>query len=160
MRTLFRVPPLSSLSIFKPSKLYKWSRSEVGSKKPHLHTVALKVFSIALKYQIRIEPEWIPRELNEEADFLSCIVDQDDSKLNPLIFSCLDALWGPHTVDRFADCYNTQLPCFNSRFWCPDTEAVDTFTVNWKGEIIGSAPQCTLSPDASVMLKHVQPQVL
>ena len=46
----------------------------------------------------------------------------------------LDAYWGPHTVDRFTDNYNVHLGRFNSRFWCPGTEAVDAFTVNWENE--------------------------
>ena len=71
---------------------------QVGSKKPHLHAVALKVFNIAIQYQIRLEPEWVPRELNEQADFLSRIVDYDDWYLNPTVFMWLDATWGPHTV--------------------------------------------------------------
>ena len=46
----------------------------------------------------------------------------------------LDAYWGPHTADRFTDNYNVHLGRFNSRFWCPGTEAVDAFTVNWENE--------------------------
>jgi len=34
-------------------------------------------------------------------------------------------------VDRFANHVNTQLGRFNSRFWVPDTDAVDAFTCNW-----------------------------
>ena len=44
---------------------------QVGSGKPDLHIVALKVFDKAVQYQIRLEPEWIPRELNVRADLLS-----------------------------------------------------------------------------------------
>ena len=36
---------------------------QVGSKKPQLHALALKVFSLSLQHHIRLEPEWIPREL-------------------------------------------------------------------------------------------------
>ena len=74
----------------------------VGSKKPLLQVVALKVFSLAVQYQIRLEPEWIPRDLNEKADYLSRRIDYDDWKLNPLVFAELDDAWGPHSVDRFA----------------------------------------------------------
>ena len=83
---------------------------------------------------MHIEPEWIPRELNQQADYLSRIVDYDDWKLNPIVFADLDCLWGPYSVDRFADASNAQLPRFNSRYWNKDTEAVDAFTVNWAGE--------------------------
>ena len=42
----------------------------VGSKKPLLQAIVLKVFSLSVQYQIRLEPEWIPRDLNEKADYL------------------------------------------------------------------------------------------
>eukprot|EP00731_Ephydatia_muelleri_P026444 Em0018g544a len=36
---------------------------------------------------IHIEPEWIPREQNEIADYISCIVDYDDWFVNPAVFA-------------------------------------------------------------------------
>ena len=78
-----------------------------GSKKPALQQEALAIFDTSVKGRIRLEPEWIPREGNQIADYISRIVDHDDWMLNPMVFSELDALWGPHTVDRFADEYNT-----------------------------------------------------
>ena len=33
---------------------------QVGSKKPHLQKIALKVLSPAIHFQIRLEPEWVP----------------------------------------------------------------------------------------------------
>ena len=76
---------------------------QVGSRKPELHAIALKVLALAVQSQIRIEPEWVPRELNEQADYLSRIVDYDDWFLNPTVFA-----EGPYTVDRFADFHNRQ----------------------------------------------------
>ena len=84
--------------------------------------------------QVRIESEWIPREANQQANFISCIVDSDNRCIHPDLFVKLDAKRGPHTVDRFASYFNTQLPRFNSRFWNLGSEAVDTFTCNWEGE--------------------------
>ena len=101
---------------------------QVGSQKPHLQEQAMKVFETCISYQIRLEPEWLPREENELADFVSRIVDYDDWQVNPELFRGLDCVWGPHSLDRFADNYNTQLPRFNSRFACPGPEAVDAFT--------------------------------
>ena len=68
------------------------------------------------------------------ADYLSRIVDHDDWSLDHTIFELIDYEWGPHTVDRFANHYNTQLPRFNSRFWNPGTEAVDAFTSDWQDD--------------------------
>ena len=51
---------------------------QVGSKNPHLHAVALKVFNMSILYKICLEPEWIPREMNERADLLRRTVDHND----------------------------------------------------------------------------------
>ena len=84
--------------------------------------------------QIRLEPEWIPRKENEQADFISKIIDYDDWMLDPIIFAELDRDWGPHDVDRLADVHNKQLKRFNSRYWNPGSEAVDAFTCDWGNE--------------------------
>ena len=84
-----------------------------GSRKPLLQKEALAILSIGLQHQIRQEPEWIPREENEFADYLSRLCDSDDWMLNPDVFHELDARWGPHTVDRFADLQNCQIQRFN-----------------------------------------------
>ena len=112
-----------------------------GSRKPELQAEALSIFSLCVQNKIRIEPSWIPREQNAQADYLSRVVDFDDWRLNPAFFGALELKWGPHTVDRFADAYNCQLPRFNSRYWCPGSEAVNTFTCDWAG--LGGARQFT-----------------
>ena len=119
---------------------------QVGSRKPDLQAVALKVFALVVRYQIRLEPEWVPRELNEKADYLSRIVDYDYWFVNPSVFEELNVLWGPHTVDRFADFHNRQLPRFNSRCWNPGTEAVDAFTVHWGQDNNWWCPPVALIP--------------
>ena len=50
-------------------------------------------------------------------------------------FSELNLKWGPHTIDRFASMYNAKLKKFNSRFWLPGTEAVNSLDQNWSGEV-------------------------
>ena len=74
----------------------------------------------------------IPRKLNEQADYLSKIVDYDHWFLNPAVFTELNTVWRPHTVDWFADFHNRQK--FNSRCLNPCAEVVDAFTVNYAGE--------------------------
>ena len=61
-------------------------------------------------------------------------MDYDDWMLNPGIFSMLDAMWGSHTIDRFANSFNHQLARFNSRFGDPGAEAIDAFTCDWANE--------------------------
>ena len=67
-------------------------------------------------------------------DSISRIVDLDDWQLNPKLFQIFDSKWGPHSLDRFASPYNTQLARFNSRSWSPGAEAIDAFTLDWSQE--------------------------
>ena len=117
-----------------------------GSKNPSLQQEALAIFSTSVANSIRIEPEWIPCEENKLADYVSRIVDYDDWSLDYTIFKQLDNRWGPHTIDRFASHYNTQLPRFNSRFWNPGTEAVDAFTCDWSKDVNWLCPPVYLVP--------------
>ena len=124
-----------------------------GSRKLVLQQEALAIFRRSVSSCIRIEPEWIPREANQQADLLSRIIDRDDWSLHPSLFKMLDAKWGPHTIDRFASFFNSQLPRFNSRFWNPGSEAVDAFTCDWSGENNWWCPPIYLVPR---VLGHAQ----
>ena len=53
-----------------------------------------------------------PKDQNLEADLLSREVDPDDWGVSQEFFKFMDGLWGPHTVDRFADNLNAKLPNF------------------------------------------------
>ena len=119
---------------------------EVGSMKKDLQRLALRIFSMCLLNCITLEVEWIPRSANDRADFLSRVVDYDDWRVNRDYFLLAEEKWGPHSVDRFANHENTQLPRFNSRFWCPGTEAVDAFSVSWAGENNWLVPPIFLIP--------------
>ena len=107
---------------------------DIGSPKLHLQEEARRIFHICVSHGISIEPEWVPRASNEQADYLSRIVDPDDWSVSLPIFKLLNSRWGPHTVDRFADEHNCLLPRFDSRFWNPLCEAMDTFTRSWEFE--------------------------
>ena len=47
----------------------------------------------------------IPRSDLERADNKSRIVDMNDWQITSSCFEYIEKLWGPHTVDRFADYY-------------------------------------------------------
>ena len=100
-----------------------------------------------------MEPEWIPRAENEIADYISRIVDYDDWSLNPIVFNELDRQWGPHTVDRFANGCNNQVPRFNARYYCPGAEAIDAFTCDWGHDTNWWCPPLFLVPR---LLKHAR----
>ena len=146
---------LDSLSSFlqhKKVKIFSDSQSAcrivlVGSRIPELHEIAVKIFHTCLMCDIALEAQWLPRSENHLADCLSKAVDFDDWKLNPQMFNLIDQKWGPFSVDRFSSNYNNQIERFNSRFWCPEAEAVDAFSVNWADDINWVCPPvCLIIP--------------
>ena len=106
-----------------------------GSRKSYLQDGAMCIYERCIRHGVRLEMAWVPRCANQHADYLSRIVDYDDWQMDPSVFLWLNGLWGPFSVDNFADHRNTQLPRFHSRFWCPGSEAVDTFSTSWEGEM-------------------------
>ena len=106
----------------------------IGSSKQHLQSLALSIFDLCLSNHIVLDAQWIPRSFNEKADLLSRFVDKHDWSINPSVFRVIDAKWGPHTIDRFASYYNSQLPRFNTKFASPGSIGVDAFVQDWSGE--------------------------
>jgi len=62
-------------------------------------------------------------------------------------------MWCPHSVDRSANSSNAQLERFNSRYWSPGSEAVDTFTCSQAGENNWWCPPVYLFPR---VIRHAQ----
>ena len=58
----------------------------------------------------------------------------------------VDGLFGPHTVDRFADSANAKLPVFFSRYLTPGSAGVDAFSVSWEGQNNWLVPPIYLVP--------------
>ncbi|VDI01647.1 Hypothetical predicted protein [Mytilus galloprovincialis] len=98
----------------------------------HLQCFAYDIFKFCSKERVIVQPIWVPRSENCRADFLSKMIDIDDWQTSPEFFEFMDNLWGPYTVDRFANFANTKLKRFNSKFWNPGSEAIHSFTQNWK----------------------------
>lgn len=119
-----------SVKIFTDSKNCV-SIVKSGSIKSTLQDIAFSIFHLCLQKRISLDIAWIPRTLNDQADFLSKLVDHDDWSVSQEFFEFMNDLWGPFTVDRFASHSNTKLPRFNSLFWNPGTDAVDCFSQDW-----------------------------
>ena len=134
MRSALRECKGKKVKLFTDNKNVK-SIITAGSSKNDLQKVALEVVDFCTENDIKVIPEWIPRELNEHADFNSKCLDSDDWSLQTRFFLLLDYWWGPHTIDRFATHYNSKCKRFNSRVWCPGTEAVNAFDQSWEGEV-------------------------
>lgn len=105
-----------------------------GSGNLQLHAIALSIFNICKEHTIRLSVFWIPREQNARADWLSRLVDTEDWGVSKQFFRFISSMWGPFTIDRFANFQNRQTLRFNSRFWNPESEAIDAFSQNWKDE--------------------------
>lgn len=131
----------SKVSIMKNSNLNVISDSknvakimQVGSKKPYLQIIASQIFETCTENSTQVSNVWKPRNENKRADFLSRVTDMDDWSVHDDVFNSYEKLWGMHTVDRFATHYNKKCERFNSKYWCPGTEAVDAFTQVWVSE--------------------------
>jgi hypothetical protein len=113
-----------------------WILFKGGSALEHIQMVCLKIFQHCLKLRIDLQPEWLPREENEFADYLFKIRDVDDFGLAPSAFGYIQSLYGPFSVDRFASSHNAKLPPFDSFYWCPGASACNTFSQDWGGDYI------------------------
>jgi len=87
-----------------------------GSTKPHLQILAEKISDLCRKHSIILKVAWIPREINQTADEISKYFDYDDWQTKTSFFNIINQLWGPFTVDRFADNENNKtkfsIQCF------------------------------------------------
>ena len=95
--------------------------ASIGSARLDLQQIALQIFQTCIRNTIELDVQWVPPDCNEQADLLSRFVDKDDWAVNARIFRIIDVKWGPHTTDRFASYYNSQLPRFNSKHASPVT---------------------------------------
>ena len=86
-----------------------------------------------------------PSYYDQQADYISRLIDTNDRQSTNELFLFLDGRWGPHSVDCFANYYNHKLPKFFSRFWNPNTMGVDFFFHPLRGE------NCLLVPPVSIV---------
>jgi hypothetical protein len=74
-----------------------------------------KLWELIDTNNISVRSRYIRSAANVWADTLSSETDKDDWELNPRIFTFLDSLWAPHSIDRLATQGNSQLPRHDSR---------------------------------------------
>ena len=117
------------------------------SMKEHLHQLAVDIFHTAKENNIEIEVGWIPRALNEKADFLSKIVDFDDWTVKDCYFHAVNSYWGPRSVYYFTSYKNHKIPRFYLKFFNAGSLVVDSLAFNWAAET------CWLVPPVSLVKK-------
>ena len=74
-----------------------------GSMKTELQYITLHMFHMCISNNIVLEMEWIPRDDNSYAHYLSKVVDFNHWGVCKHVFDYFNLLWGPYTCDRFAD---------------------------------------------------------
>jgi hypothetical protein len=111
-----------------------------GTKSSELNTLARKIFRFLEERDLDVRAEHISGKANVLADDLSRrIDDRSNWQLHPRVFAELESIWGPFSIDLFADRLNAQKDRFIS--WRPDPKAlsVDAFLWDWKSEPLSYA---------------------
>lgn len=117
-----------------------------GSMKPELQDLALRIFRFTMLNSIHLEVEWIPREQNERADYLSKIVEVDDWDISRNVLNMVQFKWGKLDTDYFASAHNAKLSRFYLRFWYEGCVGVDAFTYDWGHDFGFYVPPIILVP--------------
>ena len=112
-----------------------------ASRVPALQDLAMDIFQTCLLNGVSIDMQWIPRDINSEADDISKFTDRDDYTINDTIFNALDDLWGPNNCHRFACPYNAKVQCFNTRFYQPGSSGLNAFSQDWSHHNTGFVPR-------------------
>lgn len=105
-----------------------------GGPSPELTEIAKAIWGLAIDFNITLICTHIPGIKNIRADKLSRSPDTHNWMLHPAIFNLINKRFGPLTIDRFATSLNAQLPRFNSRYWEPETEAINALAQDWSQE--------------------------
>ena len=122
-----------------------------GSNKTHIHLLALNIFNLTFHHNIHLEVFWVGREYNKEADKISKTIDFDDWYTTQHLINILEQRWGKISIDRFPSDINRKSKRFNSRYLCPETEGINTFSIDWSKEANLLVPPTYLIPRA---IKH------
>lgn len=102
-----------------------------GSNIQDLHLIALNIDYLLRENSATLKVNWIPREANQYADYLSRKFDSDDWRISDAAFDMLNNSYGQFDIDRFATDYNNHCVRFNSRWMCQGSAGVDAFERNW-----------------------------
>ena len=99
--------------------------NHLGGLSSDLSNLMTTLWSTASKYGITLSARHLAGSLNGTANRLSHLGSPYDWHLHPAVFSQLDQMWVPHTVDRFAAAHNTHLKTYNSLRWDTNTSGID-----------------------------------
>ena len=129
---------------------------DTGSMKPELQWFASEIFHLCFQNNISLKVDWIPREQNKLADEISReadIIDIEDWGITTDFFSILSTLYGPFSLDAFANFYNKKCDRFYSLYHCPGSSGVDALTYDWHNENVLIVPPVNAVGKALLHLK-------
>ena len=115
-----------------------------GSMKQDLHTLALQIYKFCIRKNISLKVDWVPRAENTIADTISRSLDTDDWEICQDAFQYLDRLWGPFSIDLFAEKSSSKVKRYYSRHWENGSSGVDAFSYSWENENCWTVPPVKL----------------
>ena len=121
-----------------------------GSMKQDLHDLALLIYKLCIHENISLTVDWIPRSENTVADTISRSLDTDDWEIETSMFRYLNKLWGPFSIDLFADQDNYKTSRFYTRHWVKNSTGVDAFSYDWSEE------NCWITPPVKLVAKVIK----
>eukprot|EP00873_Tetraselmis_striata_P004554 jgi/Tetstr1/424818/TSEL_015321.t1 len=127
------------------------------SRSPAMMAELRKLWYLLDRNGVHIRARYIRSAANVWADRLSRHLDSDDWQLDPVLFAELEAMWGAHSVDRFASTMNAMLPRYNAAWLDPGCEAVHSMHLSdaeWRRENNYCNPPWPLLPDLVQKLRQ------
>ena len=120
--------------------------NHMGGPSPPLSQLARAIWSEATEHGMSLRCAHIAGKINTVADAWSRTPDKHNWMIHQRLLNYIDKRYGPHTVDRFANCQNAQLTRYNSRYWDPLSEGVDALAQkDWAQENnFVNAPFCLI----------------
>ena len=80
-----------------------------GSNKQRLQKLAESIYDLTVSRSIKLDAQWVPRKQNTIADTLSKMYDLEDWETTNTLLKYLNRVWGPFTIDRFANNKNSKM---------------------------------------------------
>eukprot|EP00873_Tetraselmis_striata_P040771 jgi/Tetstr1/461035/TSEL_006185.t1 len=127
------------------------------SRSPAMMAELRKLWYLLDSNCVHIRARYIRSAANVWADRLSRHLDSDDWQLDPVMFAELEAMWGAHSVDRFASAMSAMLPRYNAAWLDPGCEALDSLHLSdaeWRRENNYCNPPWPLLPDLVQKLRE------
>jgi hypothetical protein len=143
MRILEVIPlePGSVVELLADNQVAVWYLLHMGGRIPELSKIAERIWHAALARRIFLQARYVLGRSQEIADPLSRWREHRlDWQLPQRVWQVIEKMWGPHDIDLFASSASAKLNRFYSWLDDPRAEAIDAFSVRWKGRLYAHPP--------------------